>query len=100
MSKKSSAKEIIIPTITLFIIALISAVLLAGLNSLTAPIISENNLAAENESRQTVLPAAVNFNEKQQMTVRYITKAFLQAVNLLVSLLQPGVNLTAEKSVL
>ena len=64
MSKKSSAKEIIVPTITLFIIALISAVLLAGLNSLTDPIISENNLAAENESRQTVLPAAVNFKEK------------------------------------
>ena len=63
MKKESSVKEILIPTITLFLICLISAAILAGLNSVTSPIIAESNEQAAVASMQEVLPEATSFGE-------------------------------------
>ena len=61
--KKGNVKEILIPTITLFIICLISAAILAGLNSVTSPIISKQNEESAIASMQEVLPDAVSFGD-------------------------------------
>lgn len=63
MKKQSSVKEIIVPTITLFIICLVSAAILAGLNSVTGPIIAKSNEEAAVASMREVLPDAVSFGD-------------------------------------
>lgn len=50
-------KEIIIPAVALFVICLVSTLLLAFANDITAPIIEKNSAQTEIETRQTVLDA-------------------------------------------
>ena len=64
MSKKFSPKEILVPTITLFVIALMATLLLAMVNNVTADRIAAAQAAAEAEARQSVFPDAKNFVEK------------------------------------
>lgn len=64
MNKKFEPKEILVPTLTLFIIALVATLLLAMVNSVTADRIAAAKAAAEAEARQTVFPDAKNFVEK------------------------------------
>lgn len=59
----SKAKEILIPTLSLFLIALIATLLLALVNNLTAPKIAEANKASEEEARRTVFSSAATFKE-------------------------------------
>lgn len=56
-------KEILKLGLILFIICGISTALLAGLNSVTAPIIAENDAALQEEYRKEVLPEADAFLE-------------------------------------
>lgn len=65
MTKKFDKKEILIPTISLFIIALVATLLLSLVNGLTAGKIAEANAAAEAAARQTVFPEAKNFEDKK-----------------------------------
>lgn len=64
MSKKFSAKEILVPTVSLFIIALVATLLLSVVNNVTADRIAAATAASEAEARQSVFPDAANFVEK------------------------------------
>lgn len=64
MSKKFTPKEILVPTITLFLIAMVATLLLAMVNGVTADRIAAGKAAAEAEARQTVFPDAKNFVQK------------------------------------
>lgn len=48
---------------TLFAFSAIAALLLAGTNQITAPIIEQRNIAANNAARKAVLPIAKDFKE-------------------------------------
>ncbi|MCQ2462906.1 MAG: hypothetical protein MJ177_05810, partial [Clostridia bacterium] len=63
--KKFSAKEIITPVISLFIICLVATALLALTNGVTAPLIEKIDLENEMKSRQTVLENAVKFEDTE-----------------------------------
>ena len=61
--KKLSFKAILIPTISLFSICLVVAVLLAGTNELTKGAIAENQQKKADEAKAEVCAAAVVFEE-------------------------------------
>lgn len=63
-AKKSSAKEILIPTLVLFLIALISTLLLGLVNNVTKDRIAAEQAASEAEARESVFTQAANFDEK------------------------------------
>lgn len=56
-------KEYLVPTLVLFIICFIAAVLLGLTNKVTAPTIEANALKAQQEAMQTVIPDAYEFGE-------------------------------------
>lgn len=56
-------KVIIKTAVSLFLICAIAAGILAYVNSITSPVIAENNEKAANEARMTVMPEAVDFEE-------------------------------------
>lgn len=51
------------PIVVLGVICLVTSLLLAATNSVTAPIIEENAIRTANETRQALLPAADTFTE-------------------------------------
>ena len=57
-------KQIIIPTVALFIICLVATTLLALANNVTAPIIEKNSAESEAQSRMEVLADAKSFEDK------------------------------------
>ena len=61
--KKVSIKDILIPTIALFIFCLVATALLAGTNVITADKIAQNAVEKENSSRMIVLPEGKEFGE-------------------------------------
>ena len=64
-------KNIIVPTIALFLICLVATSLLALANSVTAPIIEELAVQTEMESRKKVLPEADEFLDQNQNGISY-----------------------------
>lgn len=62
--KKMNPKDIIVPTVSLFLICLIATLLLAVVNNFTAPKIAAINEATAISTRSEVLPAASSFTEK------------------------------------
>lgn len=60
---KSDVKTIIKTAVSLFLICAVAAGLLAFVNSVTAPRISENNAKAAEEAKKAVLPSATAFSE-------------------------------------
>lgn len=56
-------KEFAIPTLVLFVICFVAAVLLGLTNDVTAPTIAENAAKAQKEAMQEVLPEAKDFGE-------------------------------------
>ena len=73
MLKKSDIPQIIKISIILFIITAISAAILAGVNSVTAPLIAENEAKKQSEAMKKVVPGAEAF-EKTENEVIYIAK--------------------------
>lgn len=63
MRRKITAKAVIIPTVSLFLICVFVTALLALTNNVTADKIKENEQAKKNESMLTVCPGAVSFEE-------------------------------------
>ena len=55
---KLNGKEVLRPTLVLFLICLLTTLALAGTNLLTKNRIAQQELLAEEESRQVVLPQA------------------------------------------
>lgn len=64
-------KAILIPTISLFIICLVSTILLGVVNGITEDKIAQNAVVTEAESQKKVMPSAKSFGEKQEGTYDY-----------------------------
>lgn len=73
MKKKMSAKAILIPTLSLFIICAVVTALLALTNNITAEKIAENEAQSKQESMLKVVPDAAEFEEKVEDEL-YIAK--------------------------
>ncbi len=69
--KKFSVSDIIKPTVVLLIICLVSSLLLALTNQVTAPKIETLAKETELKTRQEVLPAAASFEEAKQGDADY-----------------------------
>ena len=66
-------KNILIPTIALFLICLVATTLLAFANQVTAPIIEDLAVQTEIDARKTVLPdEAEKFEEKTSGGISYV----------------------------
>ncbi len=66
---KIKFKDILIPTVTLFVICLVVSALLAGTNALTKEPIAENALKKSQEAMSSVCPDAVNFEGAQGLEI-------------------------------
>ena len=64
-------KQIIIPTVALFVICLVATALLALANNVTAPIIEKNSAESEAQSRMEVLEDAKSFEDKTCGKISY-----------------------------
>lgn len=60
---KMNPKDILTPTVSLFVICLVATLLLAVVNNVTAAKIAEQTAKSEAEARVAVLPDAKDFNE-------------------------------------
>lgn len=71
--KKFSPKEILMPTIVLFVICVVASALLGGTNMLTEDKIASIEAEAKVQAMQTVMADAVSFSEETQAgeTVAY-----------------------------
>lgn len=69
--QNSTLKEILIPTVSLFIISLVAAILLAVVNGITAPKIEAINAENAASSRKIVLPDAKDFKEAKKDKINY-----------------------------
>lgn len=69
MKKKFNLKDILIPTVALFLIASICTAILAFTNSITYAKIQENNEKTKNETRSAVFPDALTFSDDMTVTV-------------------------------
>ena len=67
--KQKLWKAILIPTVSLFLICVVSTVLLAVTNSVTAPMIEDLAAKTAAETRQTVLSAAKRFSDPKTVTM-------------------------------
>ena len=63
MNRKMNTGEIIKVGVILFLITAVLAGLLAFVNAMTAPLIEQNAIAAEQEAMKTVMPDASSFKE-------------------------------------
>lgn len=61
--KKFDLKEVLVPTVSLFLISAIVTLLLAVTNSVTAPKIAQLQVEAENKTKVAVLSEAKEFSE-------------------------------------
>lgn len=66
---KIKLKDILIPTVTLFVICLIVSALLAGTNALTKEPIAQNELKKSQEAMQSVCPDAVSFEGEKGLEI-------------------------------
>ena len=64
-------KAILIPTISLFIICLVSTIFLGVVNEITEDKIAQNAVITEAESQKKVMPDADSFGEKQEGSYTY-----------------------------
>lgn len=64
-------KQILIPTIALFVICLVATTLLAFANNITEPLIEKNAIETENKSRSEIFQNA-NFQEKTGNGISYV----------------------------
>lgn len=63
--KKVSAKEIIVPAVSLFIICLVVTTLLAVTNKVTAPKIEQLAVETQNNTKKVVLSEAAKFSDEK-----------------------------------
>ena len=63
MDKKSIVKDVIKVALILFAITAVAAAILAAVNSVTAPVIAENERIAQEIAMKAVLPDATSFDE-------------------------------------
>lgn len=64
--KKFSSKEVLVPSVSLFVISLVVTLLLAVTNNITAPLIEKLSVETEIETRKTVLADASYFDDEDK----------------------------------
>lgn len=64
--KKFSSKEVLVPSVSLFVISLVVTLLLAVTNNITAPLIEKLSVETEIETRKTVLADASYFDDENK----------------------------------
>lgn len=67
--KKLNVKEILIPTVSLFLICTIVTLLLAVTNTVTVPEIERLRIETENKMKAAVLPITSDFSEAKTVTL-------------------------------
>lgn len=77
--KQKLWKAILIPTVSLFLICVVSTVLLAVTNSVTAPMIEDLAAKTAAETRQTVLSAAKRFSDPKTVTMAKAQYTYYEA---------------------
>lgn len=75
---KMNAKDILTPTVSLFIICLVATLLLAVVNNVTFAKIQEQTAKAEAEARVAVLPDAKDFKEVKRAETLTTMKVLTQ----------------------
>lgn len=71
MKSKMNPKDVLTPTIALFLVALIATLALAVVNMITKDKIAEQDRAAAEEARQSVMKDATTFTEKKSGDITY-----------------------------
>ncbi|MBQ2825458.1 MAG: RnfABCDGE type electron transport complex subunit G [Clostridia bacterium] len=66
---KIKFKDILVPTVTLFVICLVVSALLAGTNALTKEPIAQNELKKSQEAMHSVCPDAVSFEGEKGIEI-------------------------------
>lgn len=67
--KKFNLKEVLVPTISLFLISAVVTLLLAVTNSITAPKIAELQIETENKTKAAVLSEASEFSDAETVSL-------------------------------
>ncbi len=76
--KKLNIKEILIPTISLFLICTVVTLLLAVTNSITAPKIQQLQIETANKTKAQVLSVAKSFSEEKTITLNDATYTYYE----------------------
>ena len=79
--KNIKPKDIIIPAVSLFVIAVVASALLALTNSITKDKIAENAAQTEIASRQVVFPDAVSFSEEKTVFYKGNEYKYVESFN-------------------
>ena len=76
--KKFDIKEILVPTISLFLISAIVTLLLAVTNSVTAPKIEQLQIETANKTKAQVLSVATSFSEEKTVELNGVTYTYYE----------------------
>ncbi|MGN0569854.1 MAG: RnfABCDGE type electron transport complex subunit G [Candidatus Fimenecus sp.] len=76
--KKFNVKDILIPTVSLFLICAVVTLLLAVTNSVTAPKIAELQAETENKTKAEVLPCANEFSDAKKVSLNGIDYTYYE----------------------
>lgn len=79
--KKFDIKEILVPTISLFLISAIVTLLLAVTNSVTAPKIEQLQIETANKTKAQVLSVATSFSEEKTVDLNGATYTYYEGYN-------------------
>lgn len=79
--KKFDIKEILVPTISLFLISAIVTLLLAVTNSVTAPKIEQLQIETANKTKAQVLSVATSFSEEKTVDLNGTTYTYYEGYN-------------------
>lgn len=76
--KKFHIKEILVPTISLFLICSVVTLLLAVTNSVTAPKIEQLQIETANKTKAQVLSVATSFSEEKTIDLNGVTYTYYE----------------------
>ena len=76
--KKFDIKEVLVPTISLFLICTVVTLLLAVTNSVTAPKIQQLQIEIANRTKAEVLSVATSFSEEKTVELNKVTYTYYE----------------------
>ena len=79
--KKINAKDIIVPAVSLFVIAVVASALLALTNNITEDLISENLVKTKMKSYQIVFSEATSFSEEKTIQLTGEEFSYVEALD-------------------
>ncbi len=76
--KKFDLKEVLVPTLSLFLICAVVTLLLAGTNSVTKPQIEKLQIETANKTKAQVLSVAESFSDEKTVDLNGVTYAYFE----------------------